>query len=396
MTETLDLFPEHPAPVPGSMMELVAMPGIKLSPTQRAFKHLVADIETSEMKLRELGELLDTFRPLFSARLGPLQDERDAINHEMALFLDEKLSRKGWTANQRKTMRDTLCDVAELLFGSAYHDEMVALFDRHSDLALEGLSTAGKKAFARDIENAFGVELEGDVVEEGGAEEVLAEALRQFEEEEQQRAQASEARAAAKRGGKKSARAIAAEQQAHDAGKLLKEIYRKLTSALHPDREPDVGERARKTALMSEVNKAYADENLLKLLHLQLQAVKVDSRAAATMADEKLRVINQSLGQQNQELKLECRHLEMLLREEFHLKGFGALSAPILERALKAQAASARAGNKGLRADLAAIKRSGAEFKSWLKVQLEAMRDNEFIDELMLEELLRAKPGRRR
>ena len=35
-----------------------------------------------------------------------------------------------------------------------------------------------------------------------------------------------------------------------DDGKLLKEIYRKLTSAIHPDREPNVAERTR--ALMRE------------------------------------------------------------------------------------------------------------------------------------------------
>ena len=150
MPETLDLFPDHPAPVPGSMMELVAMPGIKLSPAQRTFKRLVADVEASEKKLRELGELLDMFRPRFSAKLNPLQDERDTINHEMALFLDEKLQRKGWTANQRKTMRDLLCEVAEMLFGSAYHDEMVALFDRHSEVTLADMAVAEKKAFAEN------------------------------------------------------------------------------------------------------------------------------------------------------------------------------------------------------------------------------------------------------
>jgi hypothetical protein len=396
MAETLDLFPDHPAPVPGSMMELVAMPGIKLTPMQRTFKRLVAEIEATERSLQERGELLDVFRPRFSAKLNPLQDERDAINRELALFLDEKLARKGWTANQRKTMRDLICDVAEMLFGSAYHDEMQALFDRHSDMTLADLAASGKKAFVEDLEKVLGVELDAEAIDARGPEEILREAMEQIDEEEHAREQAAAVRAPAKRGGKKSARMIAAEQQALDAGKLLKEIYRKLISTLHPDREPDIDERARKTALMSEVNKAYADENLLRLLHLQLQAGKVDSRAAATMADERLRIFNHSLSRQNQELKLECRHLEALIREEFRLEGFGALSVPVLQKALNAQAATARAGNKGLSHDLAAIKRSEAEFKSWLKVQREAAREDEWLDEFMLEELMRAKPRRRR
>lgn len=396
MPETLDLFPEHPAPVPGSMMELVAMPGIKLSPTQRTFKRLVAEVEATEKTLQELGELLDSFRPLFAAKLNPLQEDRDTINYEMVLFLDEKLLRKGWTKIQQRTMRDLICDVAELLFGSAYHDEMVALFDRHSDVSLAHMAAAENKAFVDDMGDVFGSKLDAEAMNSGSTEEILREALRQLQLEDQAREEARDARAAAKRGGKKSARAIQAEQQALDAGKLLKEIYRKLTSALHPDREPDIDERARKTALMSEVNKAYAEENLLKLLNLQLQAVKVDSRAAATMADEKLRVINLSLTQQRQELGLECRQLEALIREQFHISGFGALSAPILHNALKAQAAAARAGNKNLRLDLAALKRSEVEFKHWLKAQRASAREDEFLAESMLAEMMRAKTRPRR
>lgn len=391
MPDTTDLFPDHPAPVPGNMMELVAMPGIKLTPAQKSFKRLVTEIEAVETCLQELGGLLDMFRPLFSKKIHPLQEERDAINREMMLFLDAQLSRKGWTANQRKTMGDTLCDVAELLFGSAYNDEAELLFDHHSDVTIADLTAAKKQDVIEDIEDIFGVEIDADAKAALGPEEMLLEALRQIEEESQARDQAAEARAAAKRGGKKSARAIQAEQLALDTGKLLKEIYRKLTSALHPDREPDIDERARKTALMSEVNKAYADANLLKLLHLQLQATKVDSRAAATMADEKLRVINQSLSRQQQELNLECRELEMLIREELHLPGFGELSAPVLQKALKAQASAARAGNKYLRYDLAALKRSETVFKSWLKVQREAMKEEELFVEFMI-----AKPGRSR
>jgi hypothetical protein len=123
-------------------------------------------------------------------------------------------------------------------------------------------------------------------------------------------------------------------------------------------------------------------------LHLQLQAVKVDSRAAATMADEKLRVINQSLSQQQQDLKQECRQLEAMIRDEFHLNGFGMLSAPVLQKALNAQATAARAGNKCLRLDLTALKKSEVEFKRWLKIQRESAKEEEWFDEFM-----RGEPG---
>ena len=52
MPEAIDLFPDHPAPESGSMLERVALPGIKLTPAQRAFKPFAARIldlpETAE------------------------------------------------------------------------------------------------------------------------------------------------------------------------------------------------------------------------------------------------------------------------------------------------------------------------------------------------------------
>ena len=80
MSKTLDLFPDHLAPVPTSMMELVVTPGVKLSPAQRAFKLLIGNIEAAEKRLQETTALLDVFRPLSIKKLRPLYDERDVLN----------------------------------------------------------------------------------------------------------------------------------------------------------------------------------------------------------------------------------------------------------------------------------------------------------------------------
>jgi hypothetical protein len=69
------------------------------------------------------------------------------------------------------------------------------------------------------------------------------------------------------------------ERHAVEADQLkqsVRDIFRKLTSQLHPDREPDAAERARKTALMQRVNVAYAANDLLALLELQLEVEQID------------------------------------------------------------------------------------------------------------------------
>ena len=387
MQDTLDLFPDHPTPKPATMLELIALPGIKLTPTQRAFKQLVANIDVIEQRLKELTGLVEVFRPLFDKTLQPLQDQQDKLNRQMVLFLDGQLQRKGWTLNQRKTMREIACQIAELLFGSAFDEEMEAIFDRHSDIADVELTAAESAALDADIEEMFGVDLGAERRDARSPEEMLNDAMRMLEESDTQEALQAEARAAAKRGGKKSARQQKAEQQALDAGKLLKEIYRKLTSVLHPDREPDETERLRKTALMSEANKAYENKNLMKLLQLQLQASKFDSLTAATLADEKLQLINQTLKAQYADLRLECQHLEMMMRTEFTPEYWGLLNASAIQKALKAKVAAAKANMKFMRQDLAWIQGGDSAFKIWLKEQRQFMREDEKI-EMALEKMM--------
>ena len=361
------------------MLEWVAQPGIKLTPAQRAFQQLVTGIESVERQLKAITDLLDVYRPLSLKKLQPLQDQRDKFNREMVLFLDEQLLRKGWTANQRKTMREIACQLAETLFGSAFGEEMETLFDRHSDVSLEAFAAEEKAALEFGIEKLFGVDLGRDGGGTRSAAELMREAERLNDEFEEEKAQQAEVRAA-KRGGKKSARQIKTEQQAMDAGKMLKDIYRKLTSVLHPDREPDEAERARKTALMSEANKAYESKNLLKLLQLQLQAGRLSSLAAATLADEKLQLINHTLRQQHDDLRLECHQLEMMVRDEFNLSYGRRLDAALLQKALNSAVAAAKADIKFMRQDMATIKSGDAAFKSWLKEQRQLMKEDEQLD----------------
>ena len=395
MSKTLDLFPDHLAPVPTSMMELVVTPGVKLSPAQRAFKLLIGNIEAAEKRLQETTALLDVFRPLSIKKLQPLYDERDVLNRDMARLLDAQLLRKGWTANQRETMREIACTLAQQLFGSVHSEEVEAIFARHSDVPASDLLHEATAEFESHIENLFGVELDTDDGEVRSPDEIVQEAIRKMEQRERERAEHAKARAANKRGGKNSTRQTTAEQQTLDAGKLLKEVYRKLTSALHPDREPDVAERARKTTLMSEVNKAYESGNLLKLLQMQLQTCKVDSLAAATLADEKLQLINYTLRQQHLELQMECQQLDLVVREEFQLAHYGALNAAVIQKALNVAAADTRADIRIMRRDLAAINTNDVQLKSWLKSQRQLMKDDAQFDDAMMQAMM-GSPRRRR
>ena len=390
MHDTLKHFPEDPKPKP-SMLELVAIQGLKLTPIQRAFKQLVANIEALELRLRETAALLDTYRPQLHKKLRPLQDERDKLSREMVLFLDGQLTKKGWASNHRKTMVEIICALAEQLLATPYCKEMTTIFNRHSEFAADELPAMNRAAFTAEMEDEFGLDLnnaDGDALTD---DELLHETLRQVEARMQEQAQKAEAYAASRRGGKQKKTA----QQAVDAGKLLKEIYRKLTSVLHPDREPDEVERVRKTALMSEANKAYEGKNLLKLLQLQLQASKIDSLSAASLADEKLQLINHTLREQLSGLKFEHDQLEMIVRDEFDVPFYAQLNAATLQKMVSAAAAAEKNHNKIMRSDLLQMKRNDASLKIWLKEQREMMQDDESLDDIFGQAMM-DMPKRRR
>jgi hypothetical protein len=91
------------------------------------------------------------------------------------------------------------------------------------------------------------------------------------------------------------------------AQNLLKEIFRKLASALHPDREQDPSERVRKTQLMQEINRAYKNNELLTLIQLQLEIDQIDPTDLQDLAVEKIKSYNRLLAGQLKKVKEETQ-----------------------------------------------------------------------------------------
>jgi hypothetical protein len=56
----------------------------------------------------------------------------------------------------------------------------------------------------------------------------------------------------------------------------IRELYRKLASILHPDKEHDVEVRAEKTELMKKLNNAYRDNDIETLMNMQMELTQSD------------------------------------------------------------------------------------------------------------------------
>jgi hypothetical protein len=213
-------------------------------------------------------------------------------------------------------------------------------------------------------------------------EEATRARMAELEREAEQRERENEERAARR---KKSARQVAAEARREteriQVSKALQEVYRKLAVALHPDREPDPEERARKTVLMQQINVAYSQKDLLQLLELQLRFEQIDEAQIGTLAEDRLDRYNRLLAEQVTQLKGELAELELPWRMQLDLPPNGRVTPARIRAALE-QDLRAMAG------DIAATRRQVEELadtralKAWLRSAMTAGRDLRALDAL--------------
>ena len=376
-----DLFPNDVSPVPDvpPVAASMALSALKfstgqVSPAQKRFNQLLKQTETLASKIEAVRALADSNRPLFSQILTPLERQRTALMRDMALWLGERLKRKGLTARQQDSAREILCDIASSL-AMAGDVSMQELHDAHSDESLEEQEKAEAARMKMFMEGMLGEEIGDDEA----AFDTLDELMRASMAKMQAQASAEQevhAQRQSKR--KKSATQLKAETEAQDANGALRTLYRQLASALHPDRETDPHEQLRKTALMKEANAAYERRDLLALLHLQMQADLVDGEQVANLAKEKLAAMTALLKERVNVLRRELFQIEQLTKEEFDLPIYSPLSAASIKRHLVESERDLREEIAVMQHDLQQVQ-DDKNLKRWLRQQQQDGLDKQVI-----------------
>ena len=160
----------------------------------------------------------------------------------------------------------------------------------------------------------------------------------------------------------------------------MREIYRKLASSLHPDRETDPAERERKTALMQRVNQAYANNKLLELLQLQLEIEQIDPEHIAGLSEERLKHYNRVLAEQLKELQQEVNEVEGHFMMEFGLDPYQRLKPAGLMRELRADLQVLERENLRLNRELNWLRADPAAIKDWIKAERQLQKQQDDFD----------------
>ena len=361
-----------PAPQPPLSSHLV-ITAPALGPEQQLFNQLLAKIEKQSCDLENLKAMADAHTAQRMAKLVPLRQQVYALQESMVVLLDERLQApvKGFSLRVQRDMLEVITFLLESLLDSGEPSATLqALAQRYfgedtedgADDMIDTESAERNKAMAQSL----GLDVDAD--EQLSDDDFLAALMHKMQADEARAHQAHEARQAKR---KKSAKQKQAEDEQLDAHSALRTIYRKLASALHPDRESDPAERVRKHALMVRVNAANDRKDLLSLLRLQLEIDQIDPSSVAAMAQDNLRGINRMLKSQLKDLQTEYREVTGHVHMAFDL-GFGDVNAKSLLNALRQQTQRLQSVIDVLTHDLALVQDDKA-LKKWVKAQISAL-----------------------
>jgi hypothetical protein len=340
-----------------------------LSRGQKAFNTLIKQIEKRRARLRAWESVTPTFQKQYVDELLPLERQSTDLQVKMVYRLDGAFDQKGLTKTERRTISELIAEFAGDLIEESDDAQLKVIYNKHSQSDYDSEAAAELEDMKLVLESMLGVEL-GDDIDMSSPDEVLQRAHARMQEQQAQEAAANQAREARRAKRKKSAKQLAAQakQEAEQAelSQSIREVYRKLASALHPDREADPQERERKTALMQRANQAYGKNDLLKLLELQLELEHIDQHAINDISEDRLKHYNKILREQLGELDQEILHVEAGFRHAYGIPPFAHVSPETVLHNLANDIAGLRQGIRGLEVDLLVLE-DVKQLKGWLK-----------------------------
>ena len=278
------------------------------SKTQQEFNRLTKRIAKLEAEVATFREAATRLRQRVQQEYRPLQAEHNRLRAELVRLLDHAFEHQKLTKTERNKISYLIGEACYDLPQKG-HPELQVLIDKYapppSPEETQAVDSEMADVMKSFFSEQFGIEFddEADVSTpeklEAYVHQKMAEREADFKAEAQERA---ERRAKRKKTPKQQAAEEKKETEQTSITKAVRTLYLDLVKHLHPDREPDEAEKARKTELLKRVTTAYEASELLTLLRLQLELNRIDQAHLENLADDQLRYYNKLLREQAQEL----------------------------------------------------------------------------------------------
>jgi len=351
-----------PLPPDSPKLSVATSPSPSRSPSpsqskgQTTFNALVKQIGESRRELAQWQAVVDAYDQKIAGKLMPLLQTYRALQASMVHSLDRALRVHALGQSDRRAVQDVICHVAQHLLADSADAALKEIYNRHSPIDYDSAQAADNGSDF--IAGTFGPD-DADPAELMSPENAQSAAAESQDADEPGRHNH-------KKTAKKIAREAALKAESDRTRLSMREVYRKLVSALHPDREPDALERARKTALMQRVNQAYDKNDLLLLLELQIELQHIDAHAMASLPKERLKHFNKLLKAQLCALEQEILRMEMPLRRQFRMPPSPRLTPAQVMPRLSQEIAQLKRDIRALEQEIR-VPTNPAAFKDWIR-----------------------------
>lgn len=361
-----------------------------LSKTQKRFNELLQKVEEEKARLQAWQDTLPQYHRRIAEEYDVQWDRYNDLREELVTLFDAACGDKRYTKSDRKKLERLIVTVSAELIVDHGRDALKEIHDRHSDRPFDELRREAVSERAEDLKSAlhdmFGIETEDDaeIDTPEKLEEFLHAKMRDAAERDREMRRKTEERQAKRKKTPKRLEKEAKEKQAmQDIERSVREIYRKLASELHPDREPEPAERERKTELMQRVNAAYEKKDMVKLLELQLEIEQIDPKHLQNMAEERLKYCNKLLSEQLKELARENAEIARPFALQFGLPPFAHLTPAVLMQYLERDIRDVKQNVAQLRRDLKDFRQPDI-LKAWIKrYKIPKRRPHDDLDDFM-------------
>lgn len=354
-----------------------------LSKAQKTFNSLVEQIEKRRERLGAWEAVMPAFQKKFVDGLLPLEQASTALRIKMLHRLDDAFLQKGLSKAEQRTLSGLIADMARNLLDVSDDAQLKVIYNRHNSSDHDSNAAADRQQMKPAPGSIPGVEPADDLdtlSPDELIEHMQAEQDEQFKRDMAAHAAREAQRAKRKKSPKQSAAQVRIEAEQAESSKSIREIYRKLASALHPDRETDPREQERKTVLMQRVNHAYAKGNLLQLLELQLEIEQIDRRAIDGLGEARLTRYNGILEDQLRELDQEIQHVESDFRRTYGIAPSVKVAPDTVVRMLTRDIAGMQRSNQDLTTALREFE-DPDKVRDWLKDMKRRPASSRFDDD---------------
>jgi hypothetical protein len=343
------LFDDAPPESPGRAVTVLGVLGSAsvLTKAQRKFNKLIERLTQQRVELTRWQAFRQVYHQRLADHYQPVAARLREKRVAMVRLLDRTMDGKALKARERAKVRDIIGHLLSQVLAEVQDEDLVRLYDKYADRSFADEQQENLDLMRTLASEAFGV----DVAAYAGGES--PEELVHWLDEQVQAANPEPRRSTArKKTAKVRAREALQREAAQGGTRAVREVFRKLASELHPDRETDPAEHARKTELMQRVNQAYKAGDLLALLELQLSIEQINPAALAGLADERLRHYIHVLEEQSRRLRDELSELTAPFLMAVGEVAYGKLSPAIVQRALEADIREIQGMVRAVEADL--------------------------------------------